>query len=825
MYRFRLKQNLRSVLFFLILGSVVGGCGLLWWANQTGLPKAWRTVIEQEISKQGVFIQIGSLRYIPLRGITASDVRVYSDPQHQRQISELESIVLDVDKSKLTRGIFQLTKVELQDANLILPIDPNDPFSEALVVTNAQGAIYMPGNRRLEVKGARGKIAGIEVELTAQMIGYQQGPATPPKEDDIGKRRKLVAKIITELELWDFDKAAPPNLKIHVEGDVNDFSTIIATVAMTAKSIEKNDYTLRRVTGEADLTGDLVTLTTLQAYDDGGSINARADYNVDTREGRFDFYSSLNIPSLVKAWLGKPPLQSVTFDGRQVLEAEGKFRFDENYKAQLETSGHLNSDGITLKDITLNSLETSFSWRDQELFLRDFKVVHADGQATAKAMIRWPNVRIALQSTLPVHLYKPLFIGKPLEIVIQDFTQREDSSILVNLEGGFDATEITSWAYTGSGNLQNYSYKGVPVNSAECKFSLSHYELDFYDGTVVFNYDNYPLRKAFDGPREATAKVGRIRYDAPNKLVEVEAISGYFWAAPLCRLFAPKVADTLEAYRFHRPPSLRGSGRVDVTPQGRTVLDVTFSSKQPADYTFLGKSLTLENPSARIAIRGERVAVTDMKFSSFDGPIAGSVTYQGKGVLEGELNWSRISFAKLMGAYDISMDKVGGKLTGRINFNLKDSKIDTLTGDGLIAIEKAEIYSIPMFGPLTPLISGVLNDQRAGFERLKSAFCNFRIKNGILTTDDFQSATTSINFAGDGNVDLTKLTLDMTLRMNARGLLGLLTLPLRPFYGLFQFRGTGPLRNPNWENIGFTAPPAAQKSLLQIPPKATIIEE
>jgi hypothetical protein len=36
----------------------------------------------------------------------------------------------------------------------------------------------------------------------------------------------------------------------------------------------------------------------------------------------------------------------------------------------------------------------------------------------------------------------------------------------------------------------------------------------------------------------------------------------------LVRLFAPKVADSLEVYRFHRPPELAGSGVVDVTPQG-----------------------------------------------------------------------------------------------------------------------------------------------------------------------------------------------------------------------------------------------------------------
>ena len=119
-----------------------------------------------------------------------------------------------------------------------------------------------------------------------------------------------------------------------------------------------------------------------------------------------------------------------------------------------------------------------------------------------------------------------------------------------------------------------------------------------------------------------------------------------------------------------------------------------------------------------------------------------------------------------------------------------------MTGEGLFALEKTELLSVPMFGPLSPLVSGVLNDRRAGFERAKSAFCNFRIKDGILSTQDFRTTTTSLVFVGDGSVDLKEQTLDMTMRMNARGLLGLITLPLRPFYGMFQFRGTGPLKDP-----------------------------
>jgi hypothetical protein len=75
-------------------------------------------------------------------------------------------------------------------------------------------------------------------------------------------------------------------------------------------------------------------------------------------------------------------------------------------------------------------------------------------------------------------------------------------------------------------------------------------------------------------------------------------------------------------------------------------------------------------------------------------------------------------------------------------------------------------------------------------------------------------------FTGDATADLNRTTLDMTIRMNARGLLGVITLPLKPFYGLFQFRGTGPLKEPKWDNVMFTSPPESQKERLLAPPRA-----
>jgi hypothetical protein len=819
MYHLHLTRNLRSLFFLLIASAVLAALGTLWWANHTGLPESWRAAIEREVAKQGAHIKIGGLSYFPLRGVVANKVRFFSDAQHLHEISRLERVLLDFDKTQLARGIVHITRIELKDAGLILAVDPNNPDSDTLEITNASGTLLMPGSRRLEVRDAVGRIAGIQVSLNARLIGYQQAGAPPPDDDQVGKRRKLLARVIEELRKWRFDANSPPEIALFLDGDANQSSSLSAKITLRAKSIEKNQHLLEDLTAEAEINGDLLTVTSLSARDSRGTLQGRIDYDLGGREGRFDIRSSLEIPALLKAWMGLRPLREVVIGGSQKLNVEGEFRVGSDNVPHVHMTGHASCESVMLRGVPFNTVQSSFSWREDDLFLRDVRLIRPDGEAKGKAMIQWPLVRMALESNLPEQTYKPFFIGQPLEKVIGDFTDRKGAEVVVRLEGGFDATDEHSWAYTGGGHVKNVNYKGVPVNFAECRFSLSHHELDFQDGTVVFNYQNYPLRAAFNGPAQATAKIGRIRYNAPEKLVEVEDVTGAIWAAPLVRLFAPKVADSLEAYRFHQPPELRGSGVVDVTPQGRTALDVSFNSSGAADYRFLGENLTLTQPSGKVLIRGGGVTIEDLRLNGFDGPVAARFDFREKGRLEGEMSWTRLSVPGLASTYGFNM-KGGGDLTGRLAFTMTDGKVETMNGEGLCALEKTELFSVPIFGPLSPLISGVIGDRSAGFERAKSAFCNFTIKEGVLSTRDFQTSTTSLTFLGDGSVDLKERTLDMTMRMNARGLLGLITLPLRPFYGMFQFRGTGPLKEPKWENVMFTSPPEEHKKLLQPPPKA-----
>lgn len=822
MLRFHIHRNLRSLLFILATTAIIGCVVLVWWANRVGMPKPWRTAIEAAIAKQGIHMSIGSLRYTPLRGVSASHIRVFGDAEHTHEISRLEHIILDFDKTKLARGIVQLIKIDLHNATLSLPIDPEQPDGEALHIDHANGTLLMPGSRRLEIRHATGNIAGIEVEIDARLIGYQQTgpPSTDP--DTSGQRRQLIANILEKLEQWRFDNQEPPKIRAFVEYDINDHDSLRARISLTSPKIERNGQALTGISASALIEGNRLTVEHLTANDAHGALEANIDFDMGSRHCRFDTHSSLDALRLLEKWGHAPPAALLSIEGKQDILATGDLTLDHGGVTDLNVTGQADLTGLIHKTVRFSKVSTSFAIQDKKIFLQDILLTRNDGTLKGKALIQPPQVRIALDSTLPAATYAPLFVGQPLAIVIKNFAENENSTLKLHLDGSFDTSDRHNWNYTGHGTATHISYNGVPVRAATCQLALSHDMLDFHDGSVVYNYSQYPLRKAFGGPTTATSQVKRVRYVAATKLVEIEQVTGAFWVAPLVRFFNPKIADNLEAYRFHTPPQLSGHGVVDTTPQGRTKLDITFASDTAATYKFLGQDITLTAPKGAVAIHGESVLVKNLTATTFGGPTRSDITVVGGKRISGEITWNDISVAELGKTYQFGMEN-GGKTTGRIEFSMLSEKTRTMQGKGLIAVSDAELFSVPMFGPLSKVIATVLGDRRSGFERAKSAFCTFDIKDGILSSNDFHTSTRSLIFAGDGSVDLSDRTFEMTMRMNARGLLGLITLPLKPFYGMFQFRGTGPLSKPTWKNVMFTSPPKAAQELLEAP-KAEIAE-
>ena len=824
MFRLKFFRNLRTTVWLLFVALIPISLIGLYWANKTGLPNSWRKAIEQEISGRGIYIEIGSLSYIPLKGFVASNVHVYAEAEHIHEISKLERVQLVLDYSSLADGKFRLRKIELRNAELSILVDPKEPGGDSLKFTEIYGTVLIPNEKSIEIRNTKGKVGGIDIAIDARLQTKNQSRRSKDDNDNDGKRREIIAIILKELDRWKFDPENAPKIQIDLEGHLSKRETLKGQFSIQSPMIEKNDYQLRNFRANGDLSINLLTITAFSAEDASGTITGNGDYLITNEEGRFNIESSINITRLIEAWLSTPIQINLLSGGSQKLTLNGNFDLSNPIKPNFNLTGKANFESIMFRGISFDSLETWFSFQDQKLFLRDIKLTRPDGIATGKILKDGNLVHMKLESSLPVTLYKPLFKGKPLENVISDFVGTEKSLYDLSLDGSFNIADKSAWEFKGKGKLINLSYKGVPFHSAACSFTLNAHALDFYDGNLDFDYTDYNLRKKYDGPTSGKASIKRIRYDHDTKLVGIEDVSGVIWAAPMVRMFAPKIADNLEIYRFYRPQNLSGSGQVDVTHDGRTDLTINFSTNSKAEYKFLDKDLILTNPSATVHIKNNDVDVTNLTSDVVGGKIQGKFSYQTGSKLSGELAWTKLDVLELSNTYGLKM-KTGGNLTGRIEFGITGGKLSSMNGEGVMAMEDGELFSVPIFGPLSTVASTVVNDKRLGYEEATSAFCNFTIKDGIAQIRDFKSSTTSVNFTGDGSVDLSDQMIDFTIRLNARGLLGLLTIPIRPFYGLFQFRGTGPLKNPEWKNVHFTSPPEKENVILLNPPKAKAVTE
>ena len=810
----------------LVFAAVLSAAGGLWWANHTGLPDSWRSKIEKGLAAKGVHADIGKLRYWPLQGIEADEVRVFADETRQRVIARANEVIVGVDRTKLARGEVRVERLELQGGSLTLPVDPEDPNSKVLEVKNASGRVLMPGGRRLEIMNARGDVSGIRLEFEALLMGYRQRLSVKDMDNEQAQlyRRMLLSRVIGLLEPWSFDLDKPPVIRIRVEGDLDDPRSVRADLSLKSDRMEHGGMVLSRVEAAGEMRGRLLVLESLKVEDGGGTLKGRMEYDLATRSGRFDAKSNLELPSLLREINAAGVLEKVSFQSRPELDANGTFEWLENAPPSFHIIGHLAANDVRFAEHSASRLESDISWDGKRLYLDNIVATRPDGKLEARLMLDPEQVRYEASTNLRASVWRGLFANHVLGKVFADFSENKNPTVSGHVEGRFSRHDKYDWSTVGEVRATNMSYKGTPFLWAQTKMTLNHDFLDFHDGSVEFDYSDYAMRKAHGGPMSGKASAGSVRWESGPGTLVFEDIEGAVWPAPILRMFLPKVADHLEQYRFHRTPKLSASGVIGIFDRGAPKTDFRVKGTTPGNvsYEFADTDLLLGGLGTSVRVLPGHTEVNDLSFNLYDGLVRGNfdVRYgDNEDLVKGELDWTRLSLPAI--SKDCGFDKKAkGFVTGRMDIEQRGKGSAGLSGEGLIALEESELFSVPIFGPLSPVLSAVLANKKAGFQEAKEAFCTFHVKEGVLRTTDFQTSTPSLVFTGDAVADLNRKTLDMTIRMNARGLLGVITLPLKPFYGLFQFRGTGPLREPKWDNVMFTSPPESEHEALTAPPKA-----
>ncbi len=154
----------------------------------------------------------------------------------------------------------------------------------------------------------------------------------------------------------------------------------------------------------------------------------------------------------------------------------------------------------------------------------------------------------------------------------------------------------------------------------------------------------------------------------------------------------------------------------------------------------------------------------------------------------------RVDFSKLTALFG-SDDETGGSLTGRFTYQTPGGNGVTIDGTGTASLEEANIFALPLLGPLSTLVSTLLPGDRIAYSVARKATATFRAARGRVTMADFEAATRTFRITASGVMDIVNDAVDIDARINLRGAPGLLLFPVSK---LFEYHAGGTMNQPGW---------------------------
>lgn len=526
---------------------------------------------------------------------------------------------------------------------------------------------------------------------------------------------------------------------------------------------------------------------------------------------------------------------------------------------QLDTTIHNNQQGLGAKiNVTkpvfkgqkLEHLKASIFYKDR-LDIDQIEIKHTSGLLTGSVVCAKDGfIYYDLISTLNPHLYVPLLKQQNTKELILTAGFNSKSSYKLEAKGRVNRANTQDWSSLGKIDISTFHYNKVPLKRLTSNFDINPNRLVADDSHMIFDYSNYSLKNSTRSKQsEGYLKVDRIIVDNDARTVVIDNAYGKAYPAPVSRMFHGECADHLEDYKFFDPPEIRATGIFDtiLRPIKERKIDFKCNLSCPSSkvmYTILDGNLILNDLKANVHVKKDSVTVNNMTANTFKGVMKGdievSLTDNENESYVGKFSFLKLNFRDIGITYNF--DEIPqGELTGNIHFTGRGDNIRDFNASGNISLDKGNIFSAPVLGPISLILNPLLPKKTHLSERLKNMSANFTIEKGVLRTDNIQSLTTSMTFTGAGWVDLKTDKMDLTIQINYRGLIGktmelgaeIIRLPinvLRVLFlnkkaevsGLLQVRGTGQYKDPRWLPMQFDIERGFKGKLFN-PPKAVIV--
>ena len=256
----------------------------------------------------------------------------------------------------------------------------------------------------------------------------------------------------------------------------------------------------------------------------------------------------------------------------------------------------------------------------------------------------------------------------------------------------------------------------------------------------------------------------------------------------------PRFWEHVAPYRFHHTPHVMANGVVQFGAGKQTHLQIDIDAPGGMDYTFIDKVLPFDRIAGQLLFTDDRLQILGLKGRLFSGDLAGSADISLAKTdrhYTAKIEVEKANFPRLTDLY-FKYKTSQGDLSGRFDFTGVGSDSRLLKGEGLVKVTDGNVFAIPIFGPLSELVSKMFAG--VGYSVAREATAPFTISQGVVHTDKLRVSGKLFAMLGHGDVDFLRNKLDFDIRIDAAGAGAVLT----PIYNLFEYHGEGTLTKPIW---------------------------
>ena len=752
----------------LLIGGLLWGA---WYLHFRGFGKGARQFVCEEFSKRGVELSIKRLTLDPMEGLVARDVRIVEQNDRKNTVAFVNRLALDLSISNILQHQPFLNAVDLREAELVLPLDSVLGDGRTVTVKKLSAKILFPPHQ-IFISQSEAVVLGVHVAATGRLNNPNRFHLPASAQQPTKEKSERNSQTLQNFEKIKF-RSVSPKLQLRFSGDLAEPEKIFAEAMLSAEEIQLPSYKIDRLTARATCRDGVLSLERFSASDATGALEASGDFHLQDRKWQAQLRSNLNLKRIGELLNAPSPVLDLRFFAPPLLELNASGDADSGPRI----TGNLSLEKFAFRTEEFQSLSASFSVNGKDWFLRDFRLVHASGEVDLSAMQLPGEFKGKLLSTINPRAFAPMLSGKALEIFREwDFVQSPEATL--NFTG--TSADLLSCEVIGQVRLGQTRLRGVPLKAATATMRIKD---------KAISYENFRVE------REEGIATGNFAYDFAKNEVRLSQIKTHVVPIEVASWISSDLVHDVSPYKFKSPPNLSINGIVQTHGGKQTNLEILVDGPDGMDYVFLKKNLSSQKISGRLLFTDGRLRISNLQASLYSGKLRGSADIslrRENPAYSAEMEVENIDLPKVTKIY-FNYETSKGELTGKYSFTGRGDNARLMQGTGELKVLDGDVFAIPLFGPLTGVLSSIIPG--IGYDIAHEARANFKINNGVVDTSNLLVKGKGFSMMGEGKLYFVDDKIDFNIRINAQGVTGALLFPVSK---LFEYSGEGSLSKPTW---------------------------